>query len=345
MRKLIPGFLALVLASTLAQAATVTVTPDSGVTDPNVGSALTALEAEIQNNSNLSLLGSQDEFAKGMFEASAFGNNTARISSYQGFTLFALMFGGSVTAVTKDVDGSDAADQIIKDGDAYTGAAAAGAVTLGLNLSPITMLMGLSDSSIYASLKMGGIPEINTDDYKVKGTIFGFGLTYMMIDTFGFVVGEWRGIGINTGFYRISQDAKLKLTYDRVTATSDPATVSFDPEVYLKTKSTVYTVPVEISTAMSLLFFNVSVGGGFDYCFGKGDVSVDVLSDVRSGGTKVGTVAVTDAGVKGEKPTAFNPKVFGGLGLQFSLIKIDIPVAYYPKQKAYTLGASAGVIF
>ncbi|MBP8082181.1 MAG: hypothetical protein KAZ87_03145 [Spirochaetes bacterium] len=317
-------------------------------TNPANQPAMDLFASYINANSNLTKLGNQKDFAKGMGEAAAFSHNAAATYSYQNYTLFALMAGYNMGVVTKDIDSGgdmdDAKKKIIDEGDAYAGAAANVAVNLGVNLTLIKALLGFdSDNALYANIKYG---KLKTSS-EVSGTKFdsyfiGIGLSYQLIPSFDFVVGSWRGIAINSGFYMSKQSSQITLDYPSVSN----AGYTLNPSVTLKADSKVYTVPLEATTAFSLLFFNVSAGAGVDFVFGDCAADIDVNSDVKdSSNNTVGKIELTDGEVSGVSPTLVSPKIMGGVGLQLAIVKFDVPISYYFKQKAVTLGFSAGVVF
>ena len=153
------------------------------------------------------------------------------------------MGGMSVAAVTKDGSVNDVSSKLAKDGDVYAGASATAAVNLGVNLSIISKLIGLSDNSIYANVKFGGTPEIQQGDYYYKGFLFGAGLSVQLIDSVDFLVGSWRGIAVNSGFYMNQQKSKVKVKFNSVSGTSGGNTLTIDPDVYLKSEAKIYTIP------------------------------------------------------------------------------------------------------
>lgn len=337
--------LILILASfSYLKPATVSIT----ATDAGNQAVMDAFATYINANSPLTKLGDQKDFAKGMGEAAAFSHNAAATFSYQNYTLFALMAGYNVGVVTKDIDSGldmkDAKKKLIDEGDVYAGASANFAFNLGVNITLIKALFGFDpDNALYANIKYGKL-KASSDiaGAKIDNYFFGIGLSYQLIPSFDFVVGSWRGIAINSGFYMAKQRSEVTLDYASLTYSG----LSFDPQLTLKADSTVYTVPLEATTAFSLFFLNISAGAGVDFVFG--DCAADIIadSDVKNASNDtVGTVSLEGAKVSGVSPTLMSPKIMLGAGIQLAVLKIDVPVSYYFKQKAITVGFSAGVVF
>ena len=283
-----------------------------------------------------------------MGEAAAFAHNAASTYSYQNYTLFALTAGYNASILSKGIDSKttieSAKDKIVSDGDVYAGAAANVALNLGINLTLIKKILGFDgDNAVYANIKYG---YLNTDrelmGCSINSYFYGIGLSYQLIGSVDFIMGSWRGIALNTGFYVSKQKSKMSLDYTPVSYGG----FVFSPEVSIKSDAKVYTVPAELTTAFSLFFLNVSAGGGADFVFGKCGSSIDMSSAVmNSSGGIAGFAALSNADVTGVSPTRISPKLMGGIGLQVAIIKFDIPVSYYIKQKALTVGLTAGLIF
>ena len=317
-------------------------------TNPANQPAMDLFASYINANSNLTKLGNQKDFAKGMGEAAAFSRNAAATYSYQNYTLFALMAGYNVGLVTKDIETSgdmkDAKKKLIDEGDEYAGTSANFAFNLGVNITLIKALLGFDpDNALYANIKYGKL-KTSTDvaGAKIDNYFFGLGLSYQLIPSFDFVVGSWRGIAINSGFYMSKQKSEVSLDYASVTSGG----FTLNPSLIVKADSTVYTVPLEATTAFSLFFLNISAGAGVDFVFGDCGADVIVDSDVKDGSNNtVGKVTLDDASVSGVSPTFMSPKIMLGAGIQIAVLKLDVPVSYYFKQKAVTVGFSAGVVF
>jgi len=337
--------LILILASfSYLKPATVSITAVGGGNQAQ----LDTLAANVNANSPLTKLGNQKDFAKGMGEAAAFSHNTAATYSYQNYTLFALMAGYNVGVVTKDIDPDgdmdDAKKKLINEGDVYAGASANFAFNLGVNITLIKALLGFDpDNALYANIKFGKLKtSSDVAGAKIDNYFFGMGLSYQLIPSFDFVVGSWRGIAINSGFYMAKQKSEVSLDYASITSGG----YTLNPSLTVKADSTVYTVPLEATTAFSLFFLNFSAGAGVDFVFGDCGADVIVDSDVKDGSNNtVGTVKLNDAKVSGVSPTFMSPKIMFGAGIQIAILKIDVPVSYYFKQKAVTVGFTAGVVF
>ena len=122
------------------------------------------------------------------------------------------------------------------------------------------------------------------------------------------------------------------------------------PTAALNMKINTVTIPVEVSTAIKLLFLNIPFGLGFDIGFGKSDLSIGMNSkvNIESDSNLIyqknpGSVSV--ALTNDNPPTAFNFKIMTGLGFTFGdKFMIDIPLIFYITD-GYTLGFTFGVHF
>ena len=139
------------------------------------------------------------------------------------------------------------------------------------------------------------------------------------------------------------QTAEVKLKYERCETGTGAADVHTSPEIKLKSTGNVFVVPFELTTAISLFSVNLSFGGGADFAFGSGNLDASVTSPVyNQSDTKVGSLSISDVATKNTNPRFCNPKFMVGLGLSFFVTKINIPLVYYTKTKATSIGFYLG---
>ena len=299
---------------------------------------------------DLGALGHQKKLARGMGNAVAHaGNSVASFRGYEGYDIFAGMWGLSFAVVIPPV--SDAADDLMaKEKDDAAGIALNQAFNVGINLTnalDINNLLGLDflPNRLYMNIKgsktsaKGGTFN-DADDWKFKMTTFGLGFNYQLVDTGGdrFKVYKWTGMSIGTGFLY----ARNKITYDHTSGIykNSAGDRSFKIDTQYGVDIKTYTIPLEASTSARLLWlFNFTAGAGIDFTFGTSKIIKESNSNVYTGisasGAKVGTIYVD--GSSKNSPTYINPKILGGLGVCLGPIPVDISITYYP--------VSNGIVF
>ena len=124
-----------------------------------------------------------------------------------------------------------------------------------------------------------------------------------------------------------------------------------NPTAALNMNINTVTIPVEVSTAIKLLFLNIPFGIGFDIGFGKSDMSIGMKSDVNIDTHNNSQIYQIDKGsvsvnlTNDSPPTAFNFKIMTGLGFTFGdKFMIDFPLTFYIRD-GYSLGFTLGVHF
>jgi hypothetical protein len=134
---------------------------------------------------------------------------------------------------------------------------------------------------------------------------------------------------------------------DQQTEPSGTITVTIDPDLQFKIDSDIFTVPVELSTSVRLLWIvNLSLGAGADFSYGKSDMTMNINGDVNITGasqTAPGYIKV-DAGVNDTLPDWVKPKLMAGLGLSLGPVMIDVPVTYY-FSNGFNVGVTAGIVW
>jgi hypothetical protein len=175
---------------------------------------------------------------------------------------------------------------------------------------------------------------------------------------------KWRGLSLGTGFIyhksEINYDSKIDKQKQSFTGTGDTYTVSgvlvLDPSVDIGLKVTTYTVPVDIQTSFQLLWLlNLTLGAGVDFNFGTSDITLKsagkaTVTNLLLGGFDINDISVDpgvvyiDGSTKNGKPVIIRPRVNAGLGLNVSVVKLDVMAYYYPMTGA-AVGVSAGIVW
>lgn len=342
-------------------------------------------ELETKTNKELAPYGEQDLFAKGFANANAYSAQSATLQGYQGYKLFALMGGVLVGAQSPSFDAAELqaiGDTIEEDPDIYAGVAPSMSFNLGLNAGKIFGLfsedLGNTMNNFYFNIKYGTLsytyPIEEMGDLVMNSTNFGMGVNYQWLPAsksvlFGLF--KWRGVNFGSGFFVQSNSVEfsseldplseefrqtLTQTYGGYTAYSDvTADLVFTPKVNLGIEMTTFSIPLEATTSVQLLWLlNFNFGAGLDLVFGKTDITADassslVLDNIEIGGSSIGAEVTPgsvklDAGTKGISPSLMRARLMTGVGLQLGPVKVDVPVYYYFNTGLAT-GMTVGIVW
>lgn len=369
------------LSVTFVKAATIDGTPPTinsmSVTGtPLTPAQLTTLNNDIlaawtsiknQINLDLAKYDNQDKLAKGFANANAYTTSAATTQGYQDYSLFSLttgfMIGIQLPEFTVNRDYVEKIRyKIESDGDAYVGAGVGIAiVNAGINAGFIIPGLYVNLKYGYYSIDCGDINK-ELEGLLYKTTVAGIGLNQIILWPRSIVPGaaKWRGISICTGFYYNKTEAQMDiikpLRTSPLTVPGFPAytgALIIDPTFTLKINTTTMTVPLDITTSFQLFYIlNFNLGAGVDFTYGKSDVILkaagnvttdiandpDITADITPGNVRI------DGGTKDKKPSPVNPKITTGIGFNFSVVKIDIPVTIYI-DSGFAVGITAGVVW
>jgi len=250
-----------------------------------------------------------------------------------------------------------------------------GNTTFGIIPQVINLHVGMNPSAKWEimpknlsfGLRVGffGLPDLNIPihdgtDANLNLSTFTIGLTanYQLVKTYELLNGmiKWRGVNIGSGI--IFQTTKLDLSVpfrkeeSRIPDLGPLTNLSLElePRATFNMEINTVTIPIEASTAIKLLIFNIPFGIGFDFGMGGSKVSVGAESDVSIlGGNKdlveqdkKGSLSV---GIENNNipPTFFNFKIMTGIGFTFGdVFVIDMPITFYIKD-GFNLGITLGL--
>ncbi|MCL1910661.1 MAG: hypothetical protein FWG13_00445, partial [Leptospirales bacterium] len=262
------------------------------VTPPQVsgGADLQGAADSLANNiiSELSNINAKPKkFTKANANAASFANHAATQRGYTDYDYFALTVGAMVggqlpTFSSNELKGLDST--IENEGDAEIGFSAQFAVQLGIKAWFIS-------DDLYLGLKVGKI-KFNfdpNDENKFEYDTFMLGLVgnYMLFNktSIGFGSIRWRGVNFGTGLIYQSSDTKYMMKIDDVSDGSNSLNVT-NPYLNYKMNSKIVTIPLELTTALRLLYCtNFTVGFGADLAMGKTDVKFGMDGDLKLTGT------------------------------------------------------------
>jgi hypothetical protein len=320
--------------------------------------------AEISANNELSKYHDQKDLAKGFGNANAYAAQAGTLQGYQDYDIFAVTTGIMIGAQLPSSDKSyydDIDKKVEEKGDLYAG------VGLGVSLINVGVNAGFIYPGLYLNAKFGYFSNNSlVDNLSFKSTLIGIGANYTWIKSSSLLAGflKWRGISFGTGFLYNRNEIDLKIELDPIRqnigninippiVTGD---VIIDPSFKLGVKSNIYTIPVDLTTSVRLLWFvNLNLGVGIDFTYGStdiiakanGSVSTDIPNpSVPTVSTDIspGTVSI-EGSTKDKKPSWVRERITTGIGFNISVVKIDVPVIIYPFDSAFAVGVTAGVVW
>jgi hypothetical protein len=142
---------------------------------------------------------------------------------------------------------------------------------------------------------------------------------------------------------------------DISTASTELATLTVSPSVAVGIESKTYTIPLEVSTGLRLLWLlDVNFGAGVDLVFGESELTfgADARVDVESGPGADQYIDASPGSVgfgvtNTEAPQFFRPRITGGVGVNLGPIKLDVPLMMYFDADGNTVmaGVNVGIVF
>jgi hypothetical protein len=328
------------------------------------GEVETAFKSTLADaNAKMKGFKSQKDLAQAMANANVYSSNAATLQGYQNYSLFAVSTGFmlGVQAPSLDPKAYESMPEDVKEkGDIYLGVGAGFSyLNVGINCGKFLL------PNLYLNLKYGGMSR-DLGDVSLDFKVMGVGASYAILQPKSFVgLVKWRGVSASTGFYM--QMDKINMTIEPDTFKTDAhfrrevlagasgqdstekaaildemgygtgnpdATVAIAPVFNMGLDVSTYTIPLEVNTAVALLWgiININAGVGVDINFGNADVVLKGNSDANIEKTdKVtfdpATVAVDGSSSNG--PSFLRPRVMTGVGLGMGPVKIDVPLLYY----------------
>ena len=292
-----------------------------------------------------------EKLIKGFANASVYSSHAATQRAFGDYKTLSVTLGAIVgiqipsdaASIKKELENTDDLGKLLED--------RGGDMALGLNVQG-TFQFGLNSSflvdGLYLGLRLGyaNISDISGVSFKMFhiGPVAHFRLLKGMdVGVF-----KWRGITAGAGFLYQKTNLNIKYVVEDVeTGDSSSNYTIAKPKLVFDMDIATCTIPVEVNTAIQLLWFlNLNAGIGADISFGKNVTTLGLRADVYNNFTHSNEGAlVIKAGGK-MNPKKFNPKIMGNLGLKFGPVIIDVPVAYYfGEDPGLNMGVTLGVVF
>jgi hypothetical protein len=245
-------------------------------------------------------------------------------------------------------------------------------ISLGINPQIISAQIGINASkfllkNLYLGLRIGYMRLGNSliDGFSFSNLTLGLLANYQLLPHIKLPTGllQWRGINLGSGFIYQGTNIGYNLKLDTITqpigtialplgyGTLNP-NLLLDPELVLDMKIGTYTIPLEATTSVKLLYFlNFAFGLGADLGFGKNKLNIGLGSNINVNGlesvrdiqqARPGNL-IADAGGN-MTPSVFNLRLMTGIGFSFGPVILDIPVTWYFTNKGYNIGLTLGVV-
>jgi hypothetical protein len=280
----------------------------------------------------------------------------------------------------------NSASFIEDEGDIYAGLAMHPLnLSASVNLGFLVPGLRVNGKFGYYDMKKGTI----TEDISFNSLSVGAGASYQLIKPKSVPVGivKWHGIVVASGFYYQRNRAEMSytpdeegfksstsitlgdfLTEDQIVAvnaadifsdgtggytrSSVLGLLTTTPEINAKIESSTFTIPLEVSTAVRVLYLlEVMVGAGVDLSFGSGEVSLSAESDVDFdiAADFEDDITVTPGSVDvvnktTADPQLIRPRLMTALGLGLGPVRIEFPFIYYfdSEGNTFVTGITAG---
>ncbi|GAB6392486.1 MAG: hypothetical protein MdMp014T_1859 [Treponematales bacterium] len=314
-----------------------------------------------------------EKFIGAWANSSVYASSYATQRGYQGYKLIAVtvgpMIGVQLPGSPFDLENTLANVQTTLNDDhdlalglgiqALSGQAS---LKVGTLLPFLPFVKGLSVGVKFGMVNKGLLPaDIVPGDFGFESTSFGIVANYQIFKERSLLgILKWRGLSVGSGLIwsstRITASQSLGLGGEQ--SLGDYGSFSYDPSITFNMTTDTYTIPLEVSTAIRLLFVNVHAGIGADVAFGSNNMTIGVESPLdlqvegtTAGvnvsdyiGTTAGSLSVSAGGTV--EPAFLQPKLMAGLGFVLGPVILDIPVTYYfGETTGLNVGVTLGVTF
>jgi hypothetical protein len=339
------------------------------------------LTVEIENDPELNKFSRQPLLTEGFANAGAAAAHLGTQRAFSDYRAFALMIGTGAAISGPGIDPSvieGAAGDIETEGDIYLGAAVQPVtVSLGINLSRWIPRTRADVKVGYANIAKGTL----ADEVAFNALSVGVGANYQILQSrqlpLGFI--RWRGVSLASGFMFQRNEVTIEvdvadgafeateLTFGDVftdpsalallgvSETTEFGTLSVLPTLDASIESRTYSIPLEATTGLRLLWLlDVNVGAGVDLVFGSSDIAVgasaeaDFVPSVAARQYVSTTPGTAAFGIStSEGPQFLRPRLTGGVGLNLGPVKLDVPMMLYfdSEGNSAMVGVNLGIVW
>ena len=301
----------------------------------------------------------------GFGNASIFATHGATMRAYGEYKSFSISLGG-IVGLQIPPNTMDLANGDIDKFDELTFGINPQAFNIHVGFNPSSLIKVMPEN-LYLGLRIGffGLPNMDIPmneglNASLNFNTFTIGVTanYQLIPSINLGLILWRGLNVGSGLIFQTTKLDLSIPLDKMNAPIGDAgtltglSLALDPTVLLNVNINTVTIPVEIVTAVKLIFLNIPLGFGFDIGFGSSDLSFGLKSGVNIEGAqssklqpdKSGSLSV---GISNKAPPRFfNLKLITGLGFAFGeKFALDFPFTYYFTSNGFNIGMTFGLRF
>jgi hypothetical protein len=231
---------------------------------------------------------------------------------------------------------------------------------LGLNMSEFLL------NNLYLGLRVCYMKLDNMiEGFSFSNLTLGLLVNYQILPQMKFLGGlvHWRGVNLGSGFIyqgtTIGYNLKMDTISQYIGTVGIPnygnrdLNLLINPELTLDMKINTYTIPLEATTSVKLLYFlNLAIGLGADLGFGKSDIKIGMSSNIDINGLEgineirqdnSGYVSVNAGGDMA--PSVFNVKLMAGIGFSMGRVVFDIPITWYFMYNGFNIGITLGTVW
>jgi len=214
--------------------------------------------------------------------------------------------------------------------DTLPAVGAQGNVLLGFNLGQLAKakfgFFDMSKLKVYASF-FSYSHNINFDDFGLDASVSHWSLKgqYKLFSGVGPGLARWTGVDITSGLSQSKTTLKLSTSISQsvdVDGVPGVTSFSFTGKPVIDIDSSVFVIPVDVSTGVQLGYFlNLYAGLGLDFVFGSSKIPAADFGDISGSGAAASeiTADVLLSETSGS-PTVANMRYFAGLGLDGKVI-------------------------
>lgn len=314
---------------------------------------------DIASDSDIAKYTDQPKLAEGFADTGAATALSGLFRSPYNYKIFSVAYGFGVGVTLSDsLSTSDyrSGNLIQNEDDTYAGIALHPFnLSVGINLG--FLLDGLRGTIKfgYFDLQAGTL----TDEYYFETMSFGAGLNYQLIKAKSVPLGifKWHGLNVASGLYYqkttvettfVPDDAGFNST--TVSAGGIDGYLSVKPKLTASIESSTFTVPLEATTGVRLLYIiDLMVGAGVDLTFGSGEINMESNQDVSFVATSGTPDSLTPGQITISNTTKadakfIRPRIMAGIGLGAGPVRFEIPFSIYFSDdgNTYVTGITAG---
>jgi len=325
-----------------------------------------------------------DSLLKGFGTSAVFASHGATMWSYADYKFLSISI-GSIFGIKLPTNSIDTFMTGLSDGQMDFNQLLSDTMTFGISPQFFNIHVGIyprakfeiMSENLFFGLRIGyfGLPKLSIPGIGTKTHLdfssFTIGITanYQFVKTYELANGlvKWRGVNFGSGI--IFQTTKLDLSipfdinipvpsYNGIPGqilgqTNDPLQglqLKLDPKATFNVGINTITIPIEATTAIKLLIFNIPFGIGFDIGFGSSQLSVGAEAGVSIDGDKNSMLTEDKAGslsvsINNNKisPEFFNFKIMTGFGFTINdVFVIDTPITFYLPD-GFSIGFTMGL--